>query len=210
MFNKLPNYSHFKVFGCLCYPYIHPYIKHKLCYRSTQCVFIGYSPIHKGYLCLDQVSGCIYISRHVVFHETKFPFQSTSFASVVPSSIQQPTYTPALLPIPPSVSPSITAIPSPIPSSLASSHNPTSITFIPDVIPIPFTASSSNPSHMSPTPPQNQHHMITQAKAGISKKKSLLVHKAIEPHSYPQASKDPNWVTAMEKEYQALVSNNTW
>lgn len=52
--------------------------------------------------------------------------------------------------------------------------------------------------------------MITQAKAGISKKKLLLVHKATKPHSYQQAFKDPNCVTTMEKEYQALISNNTW
>lgn len=51
--------------------------------------------------------------------------------------------------------------------------------------------------------------MITQAKAAISKKKLLLVHKATKPHSYQQAFKDPNCVTTMEKEYQAL-SNNTW
>ena len=42
--------------------------------RSTQCVFLGYSPLHKGYKCLDVNSGRVYISLDVVFDETLFPF----------------------------------------------------------------------------------------------------------------------------------------
>jgi hypothetical protein len=34
--------------------------------------------MHKGFKCLDHASGRIYISRHVVFEETIFPFESTS------------------------------------------------------------------------------------------------------------------------------------
>ena len=75
LFNKIPNYHHLKVFGCLCYPYLLPYNKHKLCYRFSPCVFLGYSPTHKGYMCFDSNSNRIYITRHVKFHETKFPSQ---------------------------------------------------------------------------------------------------------------------------------------
>lgn len=35
---------------------------------------MGYSPDHKGYLCLYVPSGCTYISRDVVFNESVFPF----------------------------------------------------------------------------------------------------------------------------------------
>ena len=43
-------------------------------FRSKQCVFIGYSAMHKGVKCLDVSTGRVYISRDVVFDETKFPF----------------------------------------------------------------------------------------------------------------------------------------
>jgi hypothetical protein len=32
---------------------LHPYNKRKLAFRSTRCVFLGYSPHHKGVKCLD-------------------------------------------------------------------------------------------------------------------------------------------------------------
>lgn len=43
LFDSLPNYSKLRDFGCLCYPWLRPYSPHKLAYRSTPCVFLGYS-----------------------------------------------------------------------------------------------------------------------------------------------------------------------
>ncbi|GMI87432.1 hypothetical protein HRI_002412500 [Hibiscus trionum] len=71
---KQPDYSFLRVFGCACYPYLRPYNKHKLDFRSQRCVFLGYSPKYRGYQCLG-ARGRIYISRHVKFDETSFPFQ---------------------------------------------------------------------------------------------------------------------------------------
>lgn len=45
--HKKPNYSLFKVFGCTCYPYLKPYNSHKLDFRSSKCLFLGYSRQHK-------------------------------------------------------------------------------------------------------------------------------------------------------------------
>ena len=71
--NSKPNYSQLKVFGCLCFPHLRPYNKHKLDFRSSLCTFLGYSSKHKGYKCLNQ-QGRMFISRSVIFAETKFPF----------------------------------------------------------------------------------------------------------------------------------------
>lgn len=38
------------------------------------CTFIGYTPNHKGYLCLDMKTHKIIMLRNVVFVENEFPF----------------------------------------------------------------------------------------------------------------------------------------
>jgi histone deacetylase 1/2 len=71
-----PNYESLCVFGCACWPNLRPYIKHKLSFHSKRCVFLGYSTRHKGVKCLDVSTGCVYVSRDVVFDENTFPFTS--------------------------------------------------------------------------------------------------------------------------------------
>jgi histone deacetylase 1/2 len=71
-----PDYASLRVFGCACWPNLRPYNKHKLAYRSKQCVFLGYSHMHKRVKCLDIKSGRVYISRDVVFDESVFPFSN--------------------------------------------------------------------------------------------------------------------------------------
>ena len=65
----MPRYSDLRTFGCACYPYLRPYEKHKLAFRSKQCIFLGYSSQQKGYRCLDFATGRVFISRHVIFDE---------------------------------------------------------------------------------------------------------------------------------------------
>jgi histone deacetylase 1/2 len=64
-----PNYYSLRIIGCACWPNLRPYKKCKLAFRSKQCVFLGYSPHHKGLKCLDVKAGRVYISRDVVFDE---------------------------------------------------------------------------------------------------------------------------------------------
>ncbi|RVW48987.1 Retrovirus-related Pol polyprotein from transposon TNT 1-94 [Vitis vinifera] len=146
LFHKLPNYHHLQVFDCLCFPSLRPYTQHKLCYRSTACVFLGYAPAHKGYLCLDVSTSRIYISRNVIFHESSFPFQSSSPPPSPPPHL--PSSTPALINSPSLSAPSSPAVSSPI---------ITSDSILP-LIPVPFaTFSLAAPS--PPPLPLNTHPM---------------------------------------------------
>lgn len=84
LFHAIPDYSIFKVFGCQCFPWLKPYTAHKLQPRSIPCVFLGYHPSYKGYRCLDVSTSHIYISRHVLFYETIFPFAPSMSISTTP------------------------------------------------------------------------------------------------------------------------------
>jgi hypothetical protein len=80
-----PDVSYLKTFGYKCFLLLSPYNSHKLQPKTTPCIFLGYPPTTKGYLCQDLSTKRLYISRHVLFNETEFPaYQS-------PDSSSQPT-----------------------------------------------------------------------------------------------------------------------
>ena len=99
LFHVQPNYSSLRIFGCACWPSLRKYNAHKLEFRSKMCVFLGYSPLHKGYKCLDRTSGRIYISRDVVFDETVFPYSQPG-VSVDPASLEHALTFPSDEPVP--------------------------------------------------------------------------------------------------------------
>lgn len=67
LLHETPDYTSLRVYGCACWPNLHPYNSRKLAFHSTRCAFLGYSAMHKGFKCLDISTGHIYISRDVVF-----------------------------------------------------------------------------------------------------------------------------------------------
>ena len=158
-----------------------------------------YSSDHKGYMCLDPLLGRLYVTRHVVFHETVFPFKSTpdqSSSMVIVS-------TPSLLPC--SSSP-VSSLPSHTTLSISSPllTNMPSSTTLPNLIQVPFADISIFESHRI-----YQHPMVTRAKNDISKKRAYLSSHIYEPTTFTQAVKDSNWVLSMEKKFYALQRNNT-
>lgn len=96
IFGTAPNYSKLQILDCLCYPWLPPYTTHKLDSCFKPCVFIGYYLTQSAYYCLDPSTSKIYVSRHVKFVESSFPFIHLSPTSPRP----QPNYVATWFPKP--------------------------------------------------------------------------------------------------------------
>lgn len=225
LFHKKPNYSVIKVFGCVCFPYLRPYNHHKLEFRASRCIFLGYSSNHKGYLCLHS-SRRIYISNHVIFNESCFPYEPRVDFSSVHSSCPSSCSSSHLSSSPSSQSivshivqldtSSFQSPPAVAPLLSQSSHVISNL-FLKN--PSPATSQSTEPtsSHVhNMSPPQQPapgHHMIIISKAGIFKPKLYIANclaKPTEPSTVSEAMLDPKWHKAMTEEYKALMDNQTW
>jgi hypothetical protein len=135
LFQKPPDLTYLRSFGCQCFPLLTPYTAHKLHPKTTPCVFIGYPPHTKGYLCLDPITKRLYVSRHVLFNETIFPglthstdalhssathiISPNTWMTTIPSS-HTCSHTPPLPTLPTesnTASPTNTSLPLPLPNS---------------------------------------------------------------------------------------------
>ena len=98
LFCRTSDYNFLRTFGCLCFSFLCPYHAHKLDFRSSPFVFLGYSSSHLGYRCLDLASHRIYVSRHVRFYKNIFPFANSEQITHSPVPFTQPTHLPPLNP----------------------------------------------------------------------------------------------------------------
>ncbi|GJS77982.1 retrotransposon protein, putative, ty1-copia subclass [Tanacetum coccineum] len=190
-------------------------------FRSTPCVFLGYSPSHHGYRCLDISTERLYIARHVCFNEAQFPFDIPKTTSPPPSKTSPYYSSESPYVIPTTDHPSLSSPRSPISSPSSVSHlSPTSQTS-PE-------SSNGQPSPVSttsiPTPPPPPPPPITRQRPAnlwqnskqwvpynsFANHATVLPTTITKPTSFTVANNSPEWHKAMKEEYDALMKNETW
>lgn len=206
LFSASPNYLKLRVFGCLCYPWLRPYTSNKLEPHSLPCIFLGYSLTQSAYLCLDITTSSLYISRHVHFCESLFPFSKPFVSSPSQSDESEPAWVPTVTPLehdnrPLTMNSSQPALPLSIAPSSDTSNSPTNTapSLSPEIAaaPTPEYVSTAPSMLGAQPPPINHHQMITRAKNQIQKLNSKynyvanLVLLGLDPHTISQALADP-------------------
>jgi histone deacetylase 1/2 len=235
LYKKEPDYSALKPFGCACYPCLRPFNKHKLQFHTTRCVFIGYSNSHKGYKCLNS-HGKTFISRHVVFNENHFPFHDGFLNTRKP--LQELTEIPSsCFPLFPAGSSGSDHEAPPLnatqiernnnPLSTAEDNStaneaPTDQTLEENITTTERNGGTDSvetraePGSIPAGNETSSNQIWTRSKAGIHKPKLPYIGvtettlEEIEPRNTKEALARPQWKTAMESEFQALISNHTW
>jgi hypothetical protein len=71
-YEKKPDVSHFRVFGCKAYMHVPKENRRKWDSKTKKCIFVGYSITSKGYRLYEPISRKICISRDVLFDEDQF------------------------------------------------------------------------------------------------------------------------------------------
>ncbi|GJW41650.1 putative RNA-directed DNA polymerase [Tanacetum coccineum] len=220
IFKRSPDYSFLRVFGCLCFPHLCLYNRYKMDFRSTPCVFLGYSPSHHGYPCLDISIERLYIARHVRFNEAQFPFDIPKTTSPPPSKTSPYYSSESPYVIPTTDHPSPSSPRSPISSPSSVSHlSPTSQTSPESSNGQPSPVSTTSiPTPPPPTPPitrQRPTNLRRNPKQRVPYNPSanhatVLPTTITEPTSFTVANNSPEWRQAMKEEYDALMKNGTW
>ena len=174
-YRHTPDYHFFKVFGCAYWPYLRPYNKHKINFKSKNCIFIGYSLDHHGYKCLDLATCKVYVSCHVVFNENHFPYKSLDHQSFIcqDTTFTVVSFSNTISSL--SLTPASTCTTSPSPH--IDSHLPASSS-TPELT--PQSSANTTPASLSIPVPNptvtilailNTHLMVTRSKNHISKPK---------------------------------------
>ncbi|KAJ9558528.1 hypothetical protein OSB04_013142 [Centaurea solstitialis] len=227
VFKRKPDYSFLRVFGCQCFPYLRPYNRHKIDFRSTPCVFLGYSPVHHGYRCFDPSTERIYIARHVRFNEHVFPYHPPT-PTQSPSRSDSPYI--SIFPNPPpgfptepnSPPPSPTVpLPQPEPTSPPPSSTTTSATLpttptpeSPNPTPGPSSEPNSIPTQPPPAPRPRPPNLRPNPKQTTRYDPAAYTTTTtptlpVEPTSFTVANKYIEWRQAMADELAALHRNGT-
>lgn len=187
-----PAISHLKVFGCVCYIFVPDHLRTKFEKKAKRCIFVGYDDARKGWRCCDPTTGKCHTSRNIVFDEAsswwspkkeEIP-ESPDVEEVIEEERDQKLETP----------------------SEGERSSPSK------------TKSPWKTGIHQPEEPQTEEHDQELRRSTRPRKPNPRYANAaladeslpIEPSSYEEAARGPEWQKAMEEEIKALKENQTW
>ncbi|CAL1379860.1 unnamed protein product [Linum trigynum] len=235
LYSRHPDYSRLRVFGCLCFVLLPRKERTKLTSKTARCAFLGYSDIHKGYVCYDPVLRRVRIAATVVFFEQfKFFSSDASEPLFVPPLSTLPAFhddemddgglqppddppspAPHLPPTPPhspAGSPSGSSSTSPS-AAVSSSSLDSSLSAPSSAGSTPATSASSSAGSSSPEPPvlrRSDRATRGQPPPHFDDYMAYGVEAIVVPTRYKQAAGNPLWDAAMQTEIDAVHANKTW
>ena len=196
LYDKIPDYSSLRVFGCVCFVSLPSHERNKLEPRSRLCCFLGYGISQKGFRCYDPISRRLRISRHVEFWEHQ-TFSSRQHFPFISSSMT-PIFT----------DPSIDLYP------VRDSTQSPSSSDVPSLVLSPAGSPDSDPASSAPPDSPTDIRRSTRVRAPPSHLSDYHCYFALatlhEPHTYREASTNPLWQQAMADELDALHKTHTW
>ncbi|KAI5322794.1 hypothetical protein L3X38_031866 [Prunus dulcis] len=232
LYGSPPVITHLRIFGCACFPLLKPYNTHKLQPKTSTCIFLGYAGQYKGYICFSLQTNRFFVTRHVIFDETMFPYTSVHAVFVPPSQSPTTSSSRPLLSLHNTVLSPISSLP--ISSSTSSTSRAAKslntlllnasdclLSTSQDMPVLESTTQSPLPVDpdfqpetlcvVLPLPAINLHPMTTRSKNGISKRKAYSASVQpvdsfqVESSSFKVASTSSAWRSAMREEIEALL-----
>ncbi|XP_074342061.1 uncharacterized protein LOC141679463 [Apium graveolens] len=190
------------------------------------------SHFRQGYKVLDFSRDTVFVLRDLVFHETHFPFHSQSLPIDYPATIYLPSVTSFYdsddtinFPSTPSSDPQ--SVGSGVPDSV-STTTPTSVTTSNSFSVLQDLSTDESLNVTTELPVIRKSTRIHKTPSYLSSYKcntvvcsthwcNLVKTPSIQPActikellSYKEAANNPVWIAAMQKELEALHTNNTW
>ncbi|CAN1141195.1 Retrovirus-related Pol polyprotein from transposon TNT 1-94 [Linum perenne] len=215
LYGKQPDYKRLKVFGCTCLVLLPRHERSKLTSKVARCAFLGYSDVHKGYVCYDSHARRIRIAHHVYFLENTMHYPTKAMDNPPPTmtfSNLMDTFpdqiydgddlNPTDLSEDPTPQTPQASISTDTGHSRLESSNESS------------DSSSSNRTTATSSTIQQPRRSSRPTRGQLPSRFDDYVAYSVTPiaipSSYKEAAKDIQWCKAMEEEIRALEENNTW